>query len=339
LANLNSHFKELWLRLNPDRRGEEMKALFALLAVCLAMPALAQPAPTVRFVTLGTGGGPVVRVERAEPANAIVSGDAVYLFDTGDGVQRQLAAARLQLRNVRAVFLTHHHVDHVGGLGPLLTTRWVLGGGPPLPVYGPPGTAEMLQALAAAARPVGAAPLTAGPPPSPFAASVAAHDLAARLDVPTLIYADANVRILAISVDHFHLPGAAPSSYAYRIEAGGRSYVYTGDTGPSPGLERLAAGADVLVSEVIDLAAVERSLRTMPGVPPAMVPALMAHMREDHLTPEAIGTLAARARVGRVVLTHLVPGLDGERDLTGYTSGIAPAFAGPVSVARDLEAW
>jgi len=41
--------------------------------------------------------------------------------------------------------------------------------------------------------------------------------------------------------------------------------------------------------------------------------------------------------VGRVVLTHLAPGMDEERDTSGYTTGISAHFRGPVTVANDLD--
>jgi ribonuclease BN (tRNA processing enzyme) len=98
---------------------------FALIVVVLASVAAAgEPvAPGAQFVTLGTGGGPVTRVKRSEPANAVVVGKAVYLFDAGDGAQRQLAAANLPLESVRAIFLSHHHIDHNGGLAPIGSPR------------------------------------------------------------------------------------------------------------------------------------------------------------------------------------------------------------------------
>lgn len=57
----------------------------------LALPAnAAEKAPgPARFVTLGTGGGPLTRLRRSEPANALVVNGAVYLFDAGDGAQYQ----------------------------------------------------------------------------------------------------------------------------------------------------------------------------------------------------------------------------------------------------------
>jgi hypothetical protein len=52
--------------------------VFALLAA--PAPATELAADEVQFVTLGTGGGPLPRIKRSEPANALVVNGAVYLL-------------------------------------------------------------------------------------------------------------------------------------------------------------------------------------------------------------------------------------------------------------------
>jgi ribonuclease BN (tRNA processing enzyme) len=293
------------------------------------------------FYTLGTGGGPRVQVRRAQPANAVVVDGDVYLFDTGDGVLRQLAAAGLSISRIRAVFVSHHHFDHVAGLAPLLVNRWLLHSTAPLPVYGPPGTVAMLAGMAAASRAIELVPITiGGPPKPPIAATIAARDLPGDVTEPRVVYEDAAVRVSVVLNDHFHFPAGSPESesrsYAFRIDTKTRSFAYTGDTGPSERVVALARGVDVLVSEVIDLPSMEAGLRRMPGVP---VEAALAHLSRDHLTPEQVGELAAAAGVRRLVLTHFVPGDDREADDSAYLRGIDRHFAGPVDAARDLERW
>lgn len=316
--------------------------LFAVALLALLAPTESQASSAAQWVTLGTGGGPVVQLERSRPANALVVNGVVYLFDVGDGVQRQLVAAGLPLRSVKAIFITHHHVDHNGALAPLLVTRWLTTGGARSAVYGPPGTATMVQLLSKANAPVADAPVAVGGPVLPsIEGSIGAHDLQPVLNAPTLVYEDGNIRVTAISVDHFHVPAETPPahtprSYAYRVEARGRTFVYSGDTGPSKNLTALAKHADVFITEVIDLRAV-RPMLLKAGIPDERIGPMMAHMEQDHLTPSAIGAMAAEADVKQVVLTHLVPGLDGEADLRGYTVGMNQAYTGPVTVARDLE--
>jgi ribonuclease BN (tRNA processing enzyme) len=317
-------------------------AALCLLSGSFASTAVdAQPGPKAQFLTLGTAGGPLTRVKRSEPANAIVVGDAIYLFDTGDGVQRQLAAANIPLGNVRAVFLSHHHIDHIGGLAPFLLTRWLVASREPLPVIGPPGTVTLVKGIAQAFHNVELAPITIGAARMPpIVSSTKPEDLPASTPEPVDVYKDANIHVSAITNDHYHYePGSEEArlsrSYSFRIEAGGRVFVYTGDTGLSVNLQRLAHDADVLVSEVIDLNAMGRATRG--SGPASQNGPLMAHLQQDHLTPAQVGRLAATAHVKSVVLTHIVPGADDETTTSQYTDGVKQQFAGSVTAARDLD--
>lgn len=295
------------------------------------------------FVTLGTGGGPVIQTKRSRPANAVVVNGTVYLFDIGAGTLAQLAKADLAPGKVKAVFLSHHHIDHVADLGPFLINRWLLYGDAAIPVKGPRGTRDMVTAIAAMSDPIALAPVTiGGKPRPPLSQTVATADLDDPMHKAKLIYQDENVRVLAVENDHYHFePGSAADrysrSYAFRIEAGGRAIVYTGDTGWSERVVDLARGADLLVSEVIDIAGVEQAMRRNPAIPESALPALLAHMEQDHLTPRQVGEMAKAAGVGRVVLTHLVPGGDDETESSRYAADVAEVFGGPVIVANDLD--
>ena len=61
------------------------------------------------------------------------------LVDCGRGVTQRALEAELDLRNLRAVFLTHHHSDHVSDLANLAIARLVAGAATPLPVVVPAG--------------------------------------------------------------------------------------------------------------------------------------------------------------------------------------------------------
>lgn len=313
-----------------------------LLATVFAGAASAEPPPSI-WITLGTGGGPVVRVGRSEPANALVVGDAVYLFDAGNGVLRQMAAAKLKPQSLRAIFISHHHIDHNADLGVVLINRWLFDGYAPLPVIGPPGTVSLAADLIRAYRATELAPISVGGPKKPpLASTVAATDLPSELNEPQVVYQDKNIRVLAVTNDHYHFPEGSEErrfsrSYALRIEAPDRTFIYTGDTGPSKNVERLAKGADMLISEVIDIDRMRSILGAAKDIPAAVLPGKLAHMQEDHLTPVEVAKLAAAAGVKQLVLTHLVPGMDGEADLSGYTRDIATHFTGPVHLARDLD--
>ena len=127
-------------------------------------------------------------------------------------------------------------------------------------------------------------------------------------------------------------------SYSFRIEGKGRTIVYTGDTGPSEAVTRLAHGAELLVSEVQNLAALEKAIfETGSNVPDFIKKNLDAHLRQHHLAPEDVGKMAKAAEVGKVVLTHLGPGPAEEEANKLFLPGVKSAFDGPVVVAEDLE--
>lgn len=302
----------------------------------------ARAASQPEFVTLGTAGGPIIHLDRSQPANAVVVDGSVYLFDTGNGIQRQMRAAGLSLDRVRAVFISHHHLDHNADLGPLLMNRWLQGHHDAITVIGPPGTARMTKAMAAAFQPTVNAPIMiGGPAKPPVTQTLRLQDLPKSMTAPQVVFEDDKVRVLAIINDHFHFaPGSIEQrmsrSYSYRIESHGRTMVYTGDTGPSANLDLLARDADLLVAEVIDLPLTIERLRR-PEIRSEMIEGLASHMERDHLTPSAIAQLAKRAGVRKVVLTHLVPTIDGRTDLSGFTKGLAGVFDGEVVIARDLD--
>ena len=99
-------------------------------------------------------------------------------------------------------------------------------------------------------------------------------------------------------------------AFALRVEAGGASLVYTGDSAPCAALDQLARGCDLLVSEA-------GTDRREPGEPPL------------HLTPEEAGELAQRSGARRLLLTHLALGLDAAEAVRRASV----RFDGPVEAA------
>lgn len=294
-----------------------------------------------RIITLGTVAGPIAQAKRSGSANLLQVGSRVYLIDTGPGVSHQLAAAGFRPAQIERIFLTHLHFDHVGGLAPLLGYAWIARAGKPIEIYGPPATSTFVSdAEKYLSIPEGI--YTAQIPPSPTVAElVKPHDI----DVtgPTVIYEDDKVRVTAVENTHYgampdgRRPLGAARSYSYRFDTPDRSVVFTGDTGPSDAVVQLAMGADVLVSEVIDLdGVIEVMKRTaFAGATDAELKPTIDHQRKEHLTPEEVGRLAKLAGVGLVVLTHVGPGLDSETDMRRYVQGVRNIFDGPVVIAGD----
>ncbi len=114
------------------------------------------------------------------------------------------------------------------------------------------------------------------------------------------------------SVEVRWLPHSVPNA-GVRITAGGHTVAYTGDTGPSPLVVELARDADLLVAE-----------------------ASFAYAAPDHLAEivscaSQAGRDAARAGVGRLLLTHLWPGSDPAE----FVAAAGENFPGKIGVSLE----
>ena len=118
-------------------------------------------------------------------------------------------------------------------------------------------------------------------------------------------------KVSPFAVDHPQDRFSAGNCLGYRfVDHEGHSAVFSGDTGPCPGLEKAAREVDLLV--------VECSAPEGLGVP-------------GHLTPGEVGQLCAIAQPKLVALTHQYPAAAA----TDLLPDIARHFDGPVVQARD----
>lgn len=316
--------------------GRTLVANIALTLLCTEI-ASAQDQVGAELILLGTAGGPPAHADRSQPATLLKVGNRSYLIDAGENVGQQLARAGVPVRSVSNTFLTHLHWDHVLGLGYLMATGWMTNRRAPMPVWGPPGTARYVTSEIAALS-EGEDIFRAQNPERPGLGSLyPAHEVAVT-QTPQEIYKDDAVRVTAVTNTHFaviHSPVhdyGEDRSYAYRFDTAAGSVVFTGDTGPSAAVVQLAKGADVLVTEVCDLASIRGAMLKLQD--PASIDKLVQHMAEQHLSPEEVGKLAAAAGVRKVVLTHFVAGAG--FDPQSMLPEIRAAFRGEIVIGKDL---
>ena len=316
-----------------------------------------------RLVLLGTAGGPLPSPTRFGISQAVVVGDRVHVVDCGTGVTRQLRRARL-LSGLSGVYLTHLHSDHACDYFNLFLLGWpIIQFNPPVPVYGPGSAGPMCALPAEDDEP--AIPLVNPADPTPGIVEVTQHHIEAaafdlnirmreagrsdltELIVPTEIAVPAAVgasplgavappmppivvaegddlRVTAVLVQH------APvfPAFAFRFDTPAGSIVISGDTAPSPNLVSLAQGADILVHEVYD------DTRHYDDEETWEAEQRRHHLVTSHTAVSEVGKVAAEAGVGRLVLTHFIPGEDAHPD-AHWLERIS-GFDGEVIVGQDL---
>ncbi|HEY5662765.1 MAG TPA: MBL fold metallo-hydrolase [Ilumatobacter sp.] len=274
------------------------------------------------IVTITGTGCPVPSPDRAGPGVLVRSGPVALQFDAGRSTVQRLAQCGLWPNDLTALFVTHHHSDHLTGLADLVLTRWVMdrsGDGRPLPIVAPTGPATRfvermldpwIDDIAVRNEHTGR-----GTRPDP---EIVGFDLPS---VPTVVWQHDDVTVSAMQVRHEPVPAAV----GYRIDTPHGRIAITGDTLVCDEVAMLAEGADVLVYEAMRFEPIEQ------------LPAHRRFVLDYHADTRLIGTQAAALGVGTLVLTHLIPEPVDEAARQRFVADVrGGGFDGTLIVADDL---
>ncbi|MFF2654030.1 MBL fold metallo-hydrolase [Streptomyces sp. NPDC058045] len=211
------------------------------------------------------------------------------LLDLGNGALGELQR-HIGLYDLDAIFLSHLHADHCIDMCAYFVARYYRHNGgrcPALPVYGPEGTEQRLTTA--------------------YADTPSTKSMSEVFDFRTVRPGTFTIGPFTVRTERVRHPVEA---YGIRVEHGGRSLTYSGDTGPAEELTRLAAGTDLFLCE-----------------------AAFTHGKEDipdlHLNGRQAGQTAQAAGAGRLVLTHIPPWTDPQVNL----SDARAVYDGPVDLA------
>lgn len=219
----------------------------------------------------------------------VSSGDTRIWMDAGTGTLGALQR-HVRLDELDAIWISHLHADHCADLltayyGALYADVDLAA---PIPLYGPPGIANRLANF-----------LTNTPVRSPIESAFAVTELH---DGHQAVVGPLGLTSRAVS---HGIP-----AFAVRIEAAGKSLVYSGDTAPCASLTELAEGCDVLLCEAES----------------AQAP---AEDEQVHHTPENAGDLASATGAGRLIVTHVGRFLTPQQAVARASA----RFGGPVDYA------
>lgn len=241
----------------------------------------------VRLTVLGSSAGTPTRTNPASGYLVEHEGVSIWL-DAGTGTFMELAA-RIDPGQLDAVVLSHTHVDHTSDLFGLYGyLAYGPSGTVPVPVYVTEGATEKFAA---------------------FAGATGEHIFHHVLEFREVGPGD------HATVGPFELT-FGPSKHAVpnntvRIDAGGRTMAYSGDTGPNRALMEVADGADLFLCEA------------------TLIDERTAQSYEFHLTAYEAGKIAAWGGAGQLVVTHVGHQVDPAESVAQASE----RFEGPVSYA------
>jgi ribonuclease BN (tRNA processing enzyme) len=180
------------------------------------------------------------------------------VIDMGNGALGVLQRYA-ELFGIDAICVSHLHADHCIDVGSYWIARQFAPDGPkpPVPLYGPPGTADRVQ---------------------PHLGSDSADRTQVPFDFRDLTRAVVEIGPFRVTTDHMNHP---VETFGFRVEHAGRRLAYSADTGESSALVRLAEGADVLLCEA--------SFTDRADNPPNLH--LSARQAGEHATRAGVGQL------------------------------------------------
>ena len=201
-------------------------------------------------------------------AAALVRGErGTLLLDCGTTTTSGLNELGIDLDEIETILVSHFHGDHFGGIPHLmLAARWQSQRKRPLQIAGPPGIENRVRTLADA-----------------MGHGLEDHDWTFPI-LFTEVPAGAEYEIGPARIRSFetqHQIEAHPQGY--RVDTGGQTIAYSGDTGWFPELPQLSAGADLFICECT----------------------LHQETLDFHLNLETIEAHRDDFDCGRLLLTHL----------------------------------
>jgi ribonuclease Z len=271
------------------------------------------------IVLTGTG-VPLVSPDRAGPGTLVRRGSVTMQFDAGRGTVMRLTEAGVPLPQLTALFVTHHHSDHVVSLDDVAHTRW-MHFGDALSVIAPrgPSTRFVDRLFERWDDDIAVRQEHTGRTDAP---AVVLTGFAAS-STPEQVWEHDEIRVSSVLVRH---PPVVPS-VAYRIDTPDGAVVVSGDTQVCEEVESLSRGAAVLVHEI---ARVRWLMERIAGTPWEV-------LLDYHAESIALGTMAERAGVPTLMLTHLVPPPFGPEALPGFVEDVREGgYTGEVVIGPDL---
>ena len=307
-----------------------------------------------RFTVFLAGTGAPINRDRIMSGTAVFANGKFFLFDAGDGTVEKMEQMGLPLPEIDAVFVTHFHSDHMDDLGAIVQRSYILGRRTFLTIFGGEGIEEIVDGIHKIYAPDFS--YRTGHHGEKFMPSNLGHafkGMTIRFDgsehgeghglgygighlhAPDdghIVYAQDGVVVTAFTVTHDPIHPAL----GYRVDYNGKSVVISGDSSETPNLHKFSKGADVLVSEVMNMKVEEQMENIHRALGHAGRAKIFFDIRNYHLSTDEVGKLAADAGVKTLILTHLIPSTDDDDYMNlVFRDEVAKYYKGEIILAKD----
>jgi len=304
-----------------------MKLIFRLVATAFlfllaTFSSFAAEQSQTQVVMLGTG-TPVPDPNRSGPSVAIITNGEAYVFDAGGGMVNRTVQASQQYnlpelfpQDIKHLFLTHLHSDHIHDVSELAMHRW-WGRPQRLSVYGPRGLAEYTQHMASMIEIE--ADIRAAGTPEQLVMDRHGYLVNATEIEEGIVFSNNDITVEAFTVPH----GEIRPAFGYKITTADKTIVISGDTAYSELLAEKAAGVDLLIHEVFSGDRLSEQSEFW-----------QQYHGSSHTSASQIAQIANIARPGLVVLTHI---LFFSATSDEIVAEVKRSYDGEVVMADDLD--
>jgi ribonuclease Z len=257
--------------------------------------------PDVTF--LGTSAA-VPTADRGYTSLVVSDEHMGMLIDCGAIVFQAMLRANMRPETITDLFITHAHIDHIGGLPSLLECFRLSGRRQPLRLWALPETLKVMDDLLHT---------FAFEIPLPLSYPLSIQRLEGDGTCPPI----GDTRFAFLPVQH-SIPTAGMRLSFPRADGSAWTVVYSSDTRPMKALETFAQDCDLLILECTFLDSKSTAAE-----------------RVGHMTAGQAGQLAHNARAGALALVHM--GLYDGWNVDQARSEAAKAFTGEVIFPADGE--
>lgn len=284
-------------------------------------------------------GSPLPDEKRGNPCVAVIAAGKVFVIDTGESSSETINRMGIDAGRIEAVFLTHFHSDHIGGLGSVNLQRWVADGtDTPMRVFGPPGVERVVSgfnesyALDRSYRTGHHGEELI----DPTIGAMVAEEFPMPPDQEVgIVYQEDGLLITAFEVDHSPVAPVV----GFRFDYKGRSAVISSDTVYTENLVKASTNTDLLIHDALSIELLNMVADASKEAGLTARGQILADVTDYHATAPQAADAAQKAGAKALAITHIVPPLPLKGLEEVFLADAPNRFDGPLWLAADGDLY